>query len=158
MFNSAIPWTLACRVSLSLTISWSLFWFMSTESVVLSNPISVSATPFSFCLQFFPSIRVFSNELVVHIRWPKYWSFSISPSNEYLGLISFRMDWLDLLAVQGTLKSLLQHHNLKASISSVLSLLYGSTLTSTYDYQKTHSCDYMDLCQQNDVSAFNYAV
>ena len=85
----------------------------------------------------FPSIRVFSNESVIRMRWPKYWrfSFSISPSNEYSGLISFRMDWLDLLAVQGTLKSLLQHHHSKAS--SVLNLLYRPTLTSIHDYWKT---------------------
>ena len=97
----------------------------------------------------FPSIRVFSNESVLPIRWPKYWSFSfsISPSNEYSGLISFRMDWLDLLAVQGTLKSLLQHHS-----SLVLSLLYGPTLTSIHDYWKNHSFDYMDLCRQSNVS------
>ena len=87
------------------------------------------------------------NELVA-IRWPKYWSFSfsISPSNEYSGLISFRMDWLDLLAVQGTLKSLLQHHSSKASIPSVLSFLYSSTLTSIHDYWKNQSFDQMDLC------------
>ena len=78
--------------------------------------ISSSVAPFSSCLQSFPAIRVFSNESILHIRWPKYWSFSISPSNEYSALISFRMDWLDFLAVQGTLKSLLQHHSSKASI------------------------------------------
>ena len=87
-----------------------------------------------------PNIRVFSNELVLHIRWPKYWRFrfSISPSNEYSGLISFRIDWLDLLAAQGTLKSLLQHHSSKAS---VLSFLYSPALTSIYDYWKNHSFD-----------------
>ena len=92
----------------------------------------------------FPSIRVFSNESTLSIRWPKYWSFSFSirPSTEYSGLISFRMDWLDLLAVQGTLKSLLQHHSSKASV------LYGPTLITIQAYWKNHSFDYMDLCRQ----------
>ena len=91
----------------------------------------------------FPSIMVFSNESVLRIRWLKYWSFSfsISPSNEYSGLISFRIDWVDLLAVQGTLKSLLQHHSSKASILLVLNILFGPTLTSTHDYWKNHSFD-----------------
>ena len=93
----------------------------------------------------FPSIRVFSNELVFHIRWPKYWSFSFSicSSNEYSGLISFRIDWLAFLAVQGTLKSLLQHHNSKSSIvnSLKLSFLYSPILTSIHDYWKNHSFD-----------------
>ena len=111
--------------------------------------------PLLFPPSIFPSIRVFSNELVFHIRWPKCWSFSfsISPSNEYSGLISFRMDWLDFLAVQGTLKSLLQHHSSKAS-SLALSFLYGPALASVYDHWKNHSLDYMSLCQQSDVSAF----
>ena len=95
----------------------------------------------------FPSIRVFSSESALHITWPKDWSFSfsISPSNEYSGLISFRMDWLDLLAVQGTHKSLLQHH-IKSINSSALSFLYGPALTSIRDYWKNHRFDYMDLC------------
>ena len=98
----------------------------------------------------FPSIRIFSHELALRIRWPKYWrfSFSTSPFNEYSGLISFRMDWLDLLAVQGTLESLLQHHSMKTSFLWLLSLLYGPTLTSVHDYWKNHSFDYMDLCWQ----------
>ena len=102
-----------------------------------------------------PSIRLFSNDLALHIRWPKYWSFSfsISPSNEYSELISFRMDWFDLLAVQGTLKSLLQPQ-FKSINSLLLSLLYGPTLTSIHVYWKNHSFDYMDLCQQSDESAF----
>ena len=111
-----IPWTIAHQASLSFTVSRSLLQLMFIESVMPAND-------FIFCrlllpLSIFPSIRVFSNESVLRIRWPKYWrfSFSISLSNEYSGLISFRMDWLDLLAVQGTLKSLLQHHSLKASI------------------------------------------
>ena len=104
----------------------------------------------------FPSIRVFSNESALCIRWPKYWSFSfsISPSNEYSGLISFTIGWFDLLAVQGTLKSLLQHHSSKALNSSVLSLLYSITLISLHDYRKNHNFNYRDLCWQSNVSAF----
>ena len=111
------PWTVACQTSLSFTISWSLLKLMSTESVRPSNHLilcrSLLLLP-SIC----PSIRVLSNVLTLCIRWPKYWSFSfsISLSNEYTGLNSFRIDWFDLLAVQGTLKSLLQHHSLNASI------------------------------------------
>ena len=111
------PCTAACQTSLSITNSRSLLKLMSIESVMLSNHL-ILCHPLLLLPSIFPSIRVFSNELALCIRWPKYWSFSfnISPSNEYLGLISFRMDWLDLLAVQGTLKSLLQHHSSKASI------------------------------------------
>ena len=104
-----------------------------------------------------PSIRVFSDESALHMRWPKYWSFSfsVSPSNEHPGLISFRMDWLDLLAVQGTLKSLLQHHSSKASICfSAFSFLSSPTLTSRHDHWKNHSLDQTDLCWQSNVSAF----
>ena len=99
----------------SFAISWSLLRLMSTESVMPSNHLILCPLHLP---SVFPSIRVFSNESVLHIRWPKYWSFSfnISPSNEYSGLVSFRMDWLDFLVIQGTLKSLLQHHNSKASI------------------------------------------
>ena len=108
--NSAIPWTTARQASLSFTISWNLLKLMSVESVMPSNHI-ILCGPLLLLPSIFPNIRVFSNESVLHIRWPKYWnfSFSISPSNEYSGLISFRMDWLDLLAVQETLRSLLQH-------------------------------------------------
>ena len=108
--------TAACQASLSIINSWSLLKFMSIESVMPSNHIICCAL--LLLPSIFPSIRVFSNESVRHIRWPKYWSFSfiISPSNEYSGLISFRIDWFDLLAVQGTIKSLLQHHNLKISV------------------------------------------
>ena len=110
-------WTAACQASLSITNSQSLLKLMSTESVMPCNHLILC---YSLLLlpSIFPSIRGFSNESVLHIRWPKYWSFSfsISPSNEYSGLISFRINWLDLLAVQGTLKSLLQHHSSKASI------------------------------------------
>ena len=102
---------------LSINNFWSLLRLMSIESVMPSNHL-ILCHPFLLLPSVFPRIRVFSNESVLHIRWPKYWSFSfsISPSNEYLGLISFRMDWLDLLAVQETLKNLLQHHSSKASI------------------------------------------
>ena len=110
------PWTAACQASLSITNYQSLHKLMPIESVMQSS-IS-SCHPLLLLLSILPSIRVFSSESVLHIRWPKYWSFSlnISPSNEHPGLISFRMDWLDLLAVQGTLKSLLQHHRSKASV------------------------------------------
>ena len=106
----ATPWTAVRQASLSITTSWSLLKLLSTELVRPSNHV-ILYCPLLLLLSIFPSIRVFSNESVLHIRWPKYWnfSFSISPSNEYLGVISYRMDWLDLLAVQGTLKSLLQH-------------------------------------------------
>ena len=111
------PWIAACRASLSITNSWSLPKLMSIESLMPSNHL-ILCCPVFLLPSTFPSIRVFSNESALHIRWPKYWSFSfnISPSNEHPGLISFRMDCLDLLAVQGTLKSLLQHHSSKASI------------------------------------------
>ena len=112
----ATPWTIACQASLSFTISWSLFKLMSIESVMSSNHLIICHS--LLLPSIFPCIRVFSTESVLHIRWPKDWSFSfsVSPANEYSGLISFRMDWLDLLVVQGTLKSLLQHHSSKASI------------------------------------------
>ena len=111
------PWTAACQVSLSFTISWSLLKLISIQSVMPSNHL-VLCHPLLLPPLIFPSIRVFSNESALHIRWPKYWSFSfsISSSNEYSGLISFRIDWFDLLAVQGTLKSLFQQHSLKASV------------------------------------------
>ena len=111
------PWTAACKASLSITNSQTLLKLMSIESVMPSNHL-ILCRPLLLLPLIFPSIRVFSNESTLHIRGPKYWSFnfSISPSNVHPGLISFRMDWLDLLAVQGTLKSLLQHHSSKASI------------------------------------------
>ena len=116
MSNSVTPWIAACQASLSFTVSQSLLRLMSIESVMPSHLIL--CCPFLLLPSIFPSIRVFFNESALFIKWPKHWSFSfsISLSNKYLGLISFRIDWLDLLAVQGTLKSLLQHHNLKASI------------------------------------------
>ena len=111
------PWTASCQASLSITNSQRLLKLMSIESVMPSNHL-ILCRPLLLPPSIFPTIRVFSNESVLRIRWPKYWSFSfsISPSNEYSGLISFRMDWLDLLAVQGTLKSLLQHHSSKVPI------------------------------------------
>ena len=109
------PWTVARQASLSFTISWSLFKLMSIASVMPSNH-HILCHPLLLLPSIFPSIRVFSNELALRIRWPKYWRFSISPSTEYSGLISFRIAWFDLLEVQGTLKSLLQHHSSKASI------------------------------------------
>ena len=115
--DSATPWTAAHKASLSNTNSQSLLKLMSLVSVMPSNHL-ILCRPLLFLPSIFPSIRVFSSESVIHIRWPKYWSFSfgISPSNEYSGVVSFRIDWLDLLAVQGTLKSLLQHHSSKVPI------------------------------------------
>ena len=117
MSNSATPWPAARQAFLSTTNSWSLLKLMSTELVMPSSHL-ILCCPLLLLPSVFPSIRVFSNESVFSIRWPKIWSFgfNISLSNEYSGLISFRMDWLDLLTVQGTLKSLLQHDSLKASV------------------------------------------
>ena len=113
----ATPWTAAGKAFLSITNPWSLVKLMSIKSVTPSNHL-ILCCPLLLLPSIFPSIRFFSNESVLRIRWPKYWnfSFSISPSNEYSGLMSFRIDWLDLLAVQGTLKSLLQHHSSEASV------------------------------------------
>ena len=110
-------WTAVCQAALSITNNWTLLKLTSIKSVMPSNHL-ILYCPLFLWPSIFPSIRIFSNESVLHIRWPKYWSFSfsISPSNDYSGLISFGIDWLDLLAVQGTLKSLLQHHSSKASI------------------------------------------
>ena len=128
------PWTAAHQASLSITNSRSLLKCMSIELVMPSNHL-ILCRPLLLPPSIIPSIRVFSNESALHIRWPKYWSFSlsISPSNEHPRLISFRMDRLDLLAIQGTLKSLLQHHSSKAS---TLSFLYSPTLTSTHVLEK----------------------
>ena len=119
------------------------------DAIQRSHSLS-SPSPLAFYLSQY---QVFSSESFLLIGWPKYrnFNFSTSPSNGYLGLISFRIDWFELLAVQGTPKSLLQHHNSKAS---ALSFLYGPTLTSIHDYRKNHSFDYMDLWQQSDVFAF----
>ena len=148
------PWTAACQASLSIANSWSLLKLVSIESVMPSNHL-ILCHPLLLLPSIFPSIRVFSNQSVLRIRWPKYWSFSfsISPSNEYSGLISFRMDWLDLLAVQGTLKSLLRHHSSKHQFFGT-QLFYSLTLTSIHDCWKNPSFDWMDLCWQSNVSAF----
>ena len=132
------PWTAAWQTSLSR----GLFKLMSIESVMPSNHL-ILCHPLRLLPSVFPSIRVVLDETVVHIRWPEYWSFSfiISLSNEYSGLISLRIDWLDLLAVQGTLKSLLQQKQFKSINSLVLSLLYSPTLTSIHDHWKNHSLD-----------------
>ena len=117
MSDSATPWITACQASLSITNSWSPLTLTSIESLMPSSHL-ILCHPLLLLPPIPPSIRVFSNELTLHMRWPKYWSFSFSiiPSKEIPGLISFRMDWLDLFAVQGTLKSPLQHHSSKASI------------------------------------------
>ena len=117
-----------------------------TESVMPSNCL-ILCHPLLLLPSIFPSIRVFSNESALCIRWPKYWSFSfnISPSNEHSGLISFRMDWLDLLEVQGTVKSLLQHHSSKASVLQAQLSLYSPTVTSKHDYWKNHSLGFCFL-------------
>ena len=137
------PWTAAHQASLSFVNSQSLLKLMSIELVMISS----SGSPLLLPPSIFPSIRVFSDESVLHMRWPKYWSFSfsISPSNEYSELISFRTDWFDLLAIQETLKSLLQHHSLKASILQC-SAFFMVQLTSIPYYWKNHTFDYMDLC------------
>ena len=136
------PWTAAWQTSLSITNSWSLLSLMSIELVMPSNHL-ILCCPLLLLPSNLPRIRVFSSESVLLIRWPKYWSFSfsISPFNEYSGLISFRMDWLDLLAVQGTLKSLLQHHSPKTSILLDSAFFYSPTLTSIHDHWKNHSLD-----------------
>ena len=135
------PWTAACQVFLSITNSWRLPKIMSIELVMPSNHL-ILCYPLLLLPSICPSIRVFSNESALCIRWPKYWSFSfnISTSNEDPGLISFRMDYLDILAVQGTLKSLLQHHSSKASILQC-SAFFIVQLTSIQDHWKNHSFD-----------------
>ena len=145
-------WT-AAHLASRPSPSPGLLKLTSIELVMPSNHFILSH-PLLFLLSIFPSIWVFSNELTLHIRWPKYWSFSfsISPSREYSGLISFRIDSFDLLAVQETLKSHLQQF--KSINSSALSFLYSPTLTSIHDYWKNHSCGYIDICWQNNVSAF----
>ena len=142
------PWTEACQASLSITNSRSLLKLMSIESMMPSNHL-ILCRPLLLLPSILPSIRVFSTESTFCTRWPKFWSFSfsISPSNEYSGLISFRIDWLDLLAVQRTLKCLLNSIN-----SSAPSFLYSPTLTSIHDYWKNYSFDWMDLCQQSKLN------
>ena len=152
------PWTTAWQASLSVTNSRSFPKLMSIESVMPSKHL-ILCRPL-LLLSVFPNIRVFSDESALHIKWPKYWSFSfnISPSNEHPGLISFRMDWLDLFALHGTLKSLLQHHSSKASIlwCSAFFLVQSSHPYMTTG--KTIALDETDLCWQSNVSAFEYAV
>ena len=139
---------------LCFTISRSLLKLMSIESMMPSNH-HILCRPLLLLPSIFPNIKVFSNELALRIRWPKYWSFSfiINPSKEYLGLISFRIYWFDLLAVQGILKSLFQHHSSKASILA-LSFLFGPILISIHDYWESHNFDYIDLCLRSNISAF----
>ena len=138
----ATPWTTARQASLSITNSQSPPKPKSIESVMPFNHL-ILCRPLLLLPSIFPSIRVFSNESALHIRWSKHWSFSfnISPSSEHPGLISLRMDLLDLLEVQGTLKSLLQHHSSKSINSLALSFLYSPAVTSIYDYWKNHSLD-----------------
>ena len=136
------PWTAARQASLSITNSRSLLKLMPIKSVMPSSHL-ILCRPLLLLPPIPPSIRIFSNESALRIRWPKYWSFrfSISPSNEHPGLISFRMDWLDLLAVQRTLKSLLLTPQFKSINSSAFSSLYSSTPTSIHDHWKNHSFD-----------------
>ena len=147
------PWTAAHQASLSVTNSQNLLKLMSIELVMPSNHLILSH-PLLLLPSIFPSIRVFSSELAFPIRWPKYWSFSFSISPSHSRLILFGNDWFDLLAVQETLKSLLQHHSSKASIlwRSAFFMVHLSHLYMTY--WKNHGFDYMDLCRQSDVSVF----
>ena len=152
--DSATPWTAAHPASLYITNFQSLLKLMSIESVMPSNHLILYHPLLPLIL---PRFRVFSNESVLPIRGPKYWSFSfsISPSNEYSGLISFRIHWFDPLAVQGTLKSLFQNHSSKASNqSSTFNFLYGPTLTPIHCYWKNHNFDWTNLSWQSNVSAF----
>ena len=142
------PWSAACQASLSFTISWSSLKLMSSESVMPFNHL-ILCYLLLLLPSMFPSISVFSTESALFIRGPKYWSFSISPSSEYSGLI----DWFDFLAAQGTLESS-PTPEFKSTNSSVLDFLYGPTLTSIHDYWKNHSFDYKDLCWQSVVSVF----
>ena len=153
----ATPWTAARQASLSLTKSRRLLKPMSVESVMPSNCF-ILCCPLLLLPSIFPSIRVFANELALLIRRQNYWSFSfnISPSNEYSKLISFRIDWFDLLAVQRTLKSLLQYHSSKASVICPQPSLWSNS--QIYGYWKNYSVDYADFCWQSNVSAFWYAV
>ena len=147
------PWTAAYQASLSFTMSKSLFKLISMVSMMLSNHL-IFCWPLLLLLpSIFPSIRVFSNESALCMRYLKYWSFSISPSNAYSGLISFRISKFDLLAIQETLKSPSAPW-FKSISSLVLSVLYGTTLTFVLNSWKNHSFDYMDLSWQSDISAF----
>ena len=147
------PGTGARQASLSFTLSRSLLQLRSIESLMPSSHL-ILYRPFFFLPSIFPSIGIFSNESALCIRWPKYWSFSFSigPTNEYSGLISFRIDWFNLLALQGTLESS-PAPQFESTSSSAL-VIYGPSLTSVYDSWKNQSFAYTDLCQQSDVSAF----
>ena len=149
------PWIAAHQASLSITNSRSSLRLRSIEPVMPCSHL-ILCRPLLLLPPIPPSIRVFSNESTLNMRWPKYWSFSFSiiPSKEIPGLISFTMHWLDLLAVQGTLKSLLQHCSSKTWILWCSAFLYGPTLAFILDYWKNHSFDYMGLYWQSDVSAF----
>ena len=157
MSDSVIPWTAAHHATLSITNSWSLLRLISIELVMPSKHF-ILCHPLLLLPSNFPSIRVFSNESALCIRWPNYWSFSfsISPSNEYSGLISFRIDWFDLFAAKDSQESSPIPH-FESINFSVLSFLYGPTLASIHDSWKNHSFDYMDLHQQSNVSSFLYA-
>ena len=150
----ATPWITAHQASLSITKSRSSLRLISFEPVMPPSHL-ILCPPLLLLPPIPPSIRVFSNESTPHMRWPKYWSysFSINPFNEHPGLISFRMDWLDLLAVQGTLKSLLQHHSSKAPILQHLAFL---TVQLSHPYMTTGKTT--DLCWQSNISAFQYAI
>ena len=148
------PWTAAHKASLSITNSQNLLKLMSIELVMPSKNL-ILCCPLLLPPSIFPSIRVFSNELALHIRWPKYWSFSFSigPSSQYSGLISFRIDWLHLLAVQGTQESS-PAPQFEGINSSSLSLFYCPALPFVHDCLKNHSFNYTDLCRQSKISAF----
>ena len=148
------PWTVACQASLAFTISQRLLKLTSTESVMPSNHL-ILCPPLLLLPSIFPRVRVFFNELDLCIRWPKYWSFSfsISPSNQYSGLMSFRIDWFDLLPAKG-LSRVFSSTTIRRHQSFRLSLFYCSALTSLHDYWKNHSFDYTDLCLKNNVSTF----
>ena len=150
----ATPWTSACQGSLYVTNSQSLLKLLFIELMMPSNHLTLCC-PLLLLPSIFPSIRVFSDESALYIKRPKYWSFSISPSNEYSALISFRTDWSPCSPRDSQESSLTQFESIS---SSALSLLYGPTLTSVHDYWKNHSFDYTDLCWQSNVSAFSYAV
>ena len=146
--NSATPWTAACPASLSVTISQCMLKLMSIELVMPSNHLILYRL-LLLLPSIFTSIRIFSKQLTLCIRWPKYWSFNFSnsPLDEYSGLISFRIDWFDLLSVQGTLKSLLQHHSLKA-------LILGHTAFFLFQLSHPDMTADLDLCRQSGISAF----
>ena len=155
----ATPWTAACQASLSITYPWSPPKPMSIELVMPSNHL-ILCHPLLLLLSIFPSMRVFSNESALRIRWPEYWSFRFnsSPSNEHSGLISFRMDWLDLLAVQGTRKSLLQHHSSKASILRHSAFFIVQLSHPHMTTGKTIALTRQTFVDKSNVSAFEYAV